>query len=88
MLSSRLNLHKRDFLIFCRHISTEHVPVLLDQVTSLWKTSCVKKNSTRYYVDGTVGMGGHSSSLLKDNPNIRMLCIDRDPEVMRVIMFI
>jgi hypothetical protein len=37
----------------------------------------------RFIVDGTVGAGGHSFSLLKADPMVKMLCIDRDGEVLQ-----
>ncbi len=38
-------------------------------------------STTSYFVDGTVGLGGHSMLLLEQVPHAKLLCIDRDPEV-------
>ena len=54
-----------------------HVPVLIDEVVTLFKD--IKDG---YIVDCTVGYGGHSEALLKSNPNIKLICIDQDDEAL------
>lgn len=55
-----------------------HIPVLTKQVNKFLTGS---GKSAQYYVDGTCGFGGHSRELLSKNPNVNLLCIDRDPSV-------
>ena len=52
----------------------EHFPVLLEETVSN-----LLQNGGRIYVDATVGLGGHSYELLKRNPNIYLIGIDKDP---------
>jgi 16S rRNA (cytosine1402-N4)-methyltransferase len=52
-----------------------HVPVLLDEILQFFKDCHLK-----IVVDCTLGGGGHSESLLKTHPEIRLLAgIDQDP---------
>ncbi len=50
-----------------------HIPVLLDEVKDVFKE--VKDG---YIVDCTVGYGGHSEAILKQNQDIKMICCDQD----------
>nr|CCA17304.1 SadenosylLmethioninedependent methyltransferase mraWlike protein putative [Albugo laibachii Nc14] len=59
-----------------------HVPVLIKSVTKLLVSEEMKV--PRYFVDATVGCAGHAQKILESDPNIRMLCIDRDPEVLSI----
>ncbi|KAG1694077.1 hypothetical protein DVH05_022094 [Phytophthora capsici] len=61
-----------------------HVPVLLKETIAAFsrKTSDVSK--PRYFVDGTAGFGGHSKAILQHFPGAKLLCVDRDPEVLRI----
>ena len=56
----------------------QHIPVLCDTVLEF-----LKPKSTGIYVDGTVGLGGHSSAILNASaPNGRVIGIDLDPEAL------
>ena len=55
-----------------------HIPVLLDE--------CIKYLNIRpdgVYVDGTLGMGGHSEAMLQRLTTGRLIAIDRDAEAVR-----
>jgi 16S rRNA (cytosine1402-N4)-methyltransferase len=51
-----------------------HEPVLVDEALSTWVTE-----PRGWYVDGTVGGGGHAEALLSRFPEARLLGLDRDP---------
>ena len=56
----------------------QHIPVLCDKVIEF-----LKPNAAGIYVDGTVGLGGHSSAILNASaPNGRVIGIDLDPEAL------
>lgn len=60
-------------------MNKRHIPVMLEEVLNCW----VNTNSRAlYFVDGTVGLGGHSEVLLKRYPKANLLCIDRDPKML------
>ena len=55
-----------------------HIPVLLDE--------CIKYLNIKpdgVYVDGTLGMGGHSAAILQRLTTGRLIAIDRDAEAVR-----
>ena len=54
--------------------SFEHVPVLRDEVVSLFAPV-----PAGVLVDATVGGGGHSAALLAAHPGLRIIGLDRDP---------
>jgi len=54
-----------------------HIPVLFEEVKENF--SDIKEG---YIVDCTLGYGGHTEALLEQNPNIKMICIDRDTEAI------
>ncbi|XP_056382655.1 12S rRNA N4-methylcytidine (m4C) methyltransferase isoform X1 [Hyla sarda] len=51
-----------------------HQPVMLNEVLS---SLCPKEGQT--ILDMTFGAGGHTTSILKQAPNIKVLALDRDP---------
>lgn len=55
-----------------------HVPVLLDRVTDLLAPS----HDRPVVVDATLGMGGHTETLLARFPALTVIGIDRDPEAI------
>jgi len=52
-----------------------HVPVLLDEVVRI-----LAPERGGFFVDATLGAGGHAEALLERGPRIRVLGLDRDPE--------
>jgi len=59
-----------------------HVPVLRDRVLELLAPALREPGSVM--VDATVGMGGHSESILEHCPDVRVVGIDRDHEALRL----
>ena len=57
----------------------EHIPVMSDEVVDAMDGSEVG-----FMIDGTVGSGGHSASLLKAYPLRSLLGIDLDLQVLRM----
>lgn len=57
-----------------------HVPVLRDRILELLAPALEQPGSVM--VDATLGMGGHSESVLEHCPNARVLGIDRDREAL------
>jgi 16S rRNA (cytosine1402-N4)-methyltransferase len=56
-----------------------HIPVLLDAVlAALRATEC----PAGYFVDGTVGAGGHAVAILSAAPQAHLLGLDRDPAAL------
>lgn len=56
-----------------------HIPVLKDEALEL-----LAVRSGGRYIDGTVGLGGHTEALLERSaPDGQVLGIDRDPEALR-----
>jgi 16S rRNA (cytosine1402-N4)-methyltransferase len=54
-----------------------HIPVLLNEVIKLF--SPMKEG---YFVDCTLGFGGHSEAILKNFPNIKLIGIDQDIDAL------
>jgi len=50
-----------------------HLPVLLNEVIENFRT-----DEVGYFIDATLGYGGHSSAILESSPNIHLIGIDRD----------
>ncbi len=57
--------------------SFEHIPVLRDEVVSLFATV-----PSGVVVDATVGGGGHSEALLRAYPDLRVVGLDRDAQAL------
>jgi 16S rRNA (cytosine1402-N4)-methyltransferase len=57
-----------------------HVPVLRDRVVELLAPALEAPGSV--YLDGTLGMGGHSEAILRRFPDARVVGIDRDREAL------
>jgi len=58
-------------------MKTPHIPVLLNEVLDSFKDL-----DDGYFVDCTLGYGGHSSEILKNHSNINHIGIDRDIEAL------
>ncbi len=54
-----------------------HIPVLKDEVIDIFRD--IKDG---YVVDCTLGYGGHSEAILKNNKNVKLICIDQDKEAI------
>ncbi|WP_418185715.1 16S rRNA (cytosine(1402)-N(4))-methyltransferase RsmH [Aliarcobacter vitoriensis] len=54
-----------------------HIPVLYDEVLNSFKDI-----ESGYIIDCTTGFAGHSSGLLKQNNDIRLICNDQDDEAL------
>jgi 16S rRNA (cytosine1402-N4)-methyltransferase len=54
-----------------------HRPVLLEETVDLLDAA-----QGGLFVDGTLGLGGHSEAILDASPNTRVIGIDRDPEAL------
>ncbi|MFJ9552784.1 16S rRNA (cytosine(1402)-N(4))-methyltransferase RsmH [Nocardiopsis sp. NPDC101807] len=53
-----------------------HVPVMLDRIIELLAPALTGPGAV--FVDGTLGLGGHSEALLKACPTMRLVGVDRD----------
>ncbi|MCY9782903.1 16S rRNA (cytosine(1402)-N(4))-methyltransferase RsmH [Nocardiopsis sp. EMB25] len=53
-----------------------HVPVMLDRIVELLAPALSHPGAV--FVDGTLGLGGHSEALLKACPTARLVGVDRD----------
>lgn len=54
-----------------------HVPVLAREVVEL-----LAPERGGFFVDATVGAGGHAAALLERGPELRLLGLDRDPDAL------
>jgi 16S rRNA (cytosine1402-N4)-methyltransferase len=54
-----------------------HIPVLLNEVIEVF--SDMKDG---YFIDCTLGFGGHSEAILERHPDIKLIAIDQDREAM------
>ncbi|WP_191272703.1 16S rRNA (cytosine(1402)-N(4))-methyltransferase RsmH [Nocardiopsis terrae] len=53
-----------------------HVPVMLDRIVELLAPALSRPGAV--FVDGTLGLGGHSEALLEACPTMRLVGVDRD----------
>ncbi len=61
-------------------MDTHHIPVLCDKVIDF-----LSPKSDGIYIDGTVGLGGHSAAILETSaPNGRVIGIDLDVEALSI----
>ena len=56
-----------------------HIPVLLSETVDLYKKNM---KDSGYFIDCTLGFGGHSEAILQNFPNIKLIGIDQDKEAM------
>lgn len=72
-------------ILVCRHLDSppgllmpsRHQPVLMEQVLE-----ALQPQRGGFFVDATVGGGGHSHAILSANPDLRLLAIDRDVQAL------
>ncbi len=66
------------------HPPTEqrHIPVLRDRVVDLLAPALTQPGAL--FVDGTLGMGGHTEAILRACPHARAIGIDRDLEAIEL----
>ena len=58
-------------------METPHIPVLLNEVINLFSDM-----QEGYFVDCTLGFGGHSEAILKKYPQIKLIGIDQDSDAI------
>ena len=56
-----------------------HIPVLLNETLNLFKNNM---NPKGYFVDCTLGFGGHSEAILENFPEIKLIGIDQDKDAL------
>ena len=62
-------------------MDTHHIPILCDKVVDF-----LKPKQDGVYIDGTVGLGGHSTAILKASaPDGRVIGIDLDTDALTVV---
>jgi 16S rRNA (cytosine1402-N4)-methyltransferase len=54
-----------------------HIPVMLDEVLALFEGL-----DEGYFIDCTLGYGGHSSAILRAHPHLRLIGCDRDEDAI------
>lgn len=62
--------------------SRRHLPVLLNRCIDILAPSLSRPGAV--FVDCTLGMGGHTSGILRAFPNIVAIGIDRDPQALKL----
>ena len=60
-----------------KNLNIPHIPVLLNETISLFS-----QINDGYFIDCTLGFGGHSEAILKNFPNIKLIGIDQDIEAL------
>lgn len=63
-------------------IAKLHAPVMLDRCLELLTPALQGRSAIM--VDGTLGMGGHSESILERFPGVTLVGLDRDTEALRL----
>lgn len=60
-----------------KSLQEQHIPVMRDRVIEMFAPAL--NVSDPILIDGTLGLAGHTESLLKEFPNLKIIGIDRDP---------
>ena len=60
-----------------KSLQEQHIPVMRDRVIEMFIPAL--NVSDPLLIDGTLGLAGHTESLLKEFPNLKIIGIDRDP---------
>ncbi len=65
--------------------ASRHVPVMLHEVLDLIGPALVAPDDgPAVHVDGTLGMGGHAEAVLRADPRVELVGIDRDPQALEL----
>jgi len=59
-----------------------HTPVMLDRCVELLAPALTAPGAV--FVDGTLGMGGHSEAFLERFPDLHLIGLDRDTDALRI----
>ncbi|NLA91146.1 MAG: 16S rRNA (cytosine(1402)-N(4))-methyltransferase, partial [Synergistaceae bacterium] len=59
---------------------TEHVPVLIDEITAFLKD---RQRGIKKILDCTIGLGGYSRAVLEELPDSRIWGLDHDEEALK-----
>lgn len=70
----------QDHLAAGRPAADRHVPVMLERCVDLLAPALQHEGAV--FVDGTLGMGGHTEAVLERCPQARAVGIDRDPQAL------
>ncbi|MBC9957265.1 16S rRNA (cytosine(1402)-N(4))-methyltransferase RsmH [Yimella sp. cx-51] len=65
-----------------RTVAQRHVPVMRDRIVELLAPALGAQGAV--YLDGTLGMGGHTEAILQTFPNVRAFGVDRDTDALRL----
>ena len=60
-----------------KSLQEQHIPVMRSRVLEMFTPAL--NVSDPLLIDGTLGLAGHTESLLKEFPNLKIIGIDRDP---------
>ncbi|MDR1237603.1 MAG: 16S rRNA (cytosine(1402)-N(4))-methyltransferase RsmH, partial [Propionibacteriaceae bacterium] len=63
-------------------VDTIHVSVMRERVIELFRPAL--ESGPGWFVDCTLGMGGHAQAVLEAFPEVRLIGIDRDPEAIEL----
>ncbi|MYR05210.1 16S rRNA (cytosine(1402)-N(4))-methyltransferase RsmH [Gordonia sp. SID5947] len=61
-----------------------HLPVMADRMVELITAAFPGAGSTPVFVDGTLGAGGHTELILRADPRVRVIGIDRDSNALDI----
>ena len=64
-----------------------HIPVFLERTIELFRPvveAALEEDRQPVLVDGTLGLGGHTSHLLAEFETLRVLGVDRDPDALEM----
>ncbi|MBI5931992.1 MAG: 16S rRNA (cytosine(1402)-N(4))-methyltransferase RsmH [Chloroflexi bacterium] len=58
-----------------------HHPIMVDQILAGLQ---VAERENAFYIDGTLGAGGHTHAILETRPDNYVLGLDRDPDALKI----
>ncbi len=62
-------------------MSLPHRPIMVDQILAGLQ---VAERENAYFVDGTLGAGGHTHAILSTRPDNHVMGLDRDPDALNI----